>query len=222
MHLSRFVSALIGIAIAAPAAADVTVRSRMVEQESGGRITDVTEYRKGLKIRTDSSSPGITSASVIMDLGTGRTIMLWHDSKTATEHNLDGNPNAPGASKVSASAPTITPTSQTRTIAGSTCTVMEGSLGLVKDGPGQADFVRIHRAMAKRVRESNPVLTMDVTTAELGVTFASEMTVSVGGNEPNAERRKMASTTTEVTSISTTPIADSVFEIPPGYTVTKR
>lgn len=45
---------------------------------------------------------------------------------------------------------------------------------------------------------------------------------SVGGNAPNAERRKIASYTTEVTSISTEPIPDSIFEIPRGYTVTRR
>jgi len=74
----------------------------MVEQENGGRTTDVTEYRKGLRVRTDSSSPGIASASMIQDVGTGRTIMLWHDSKTATEHDFYETPALRGSGGVSA------------------------------------------------------------------------------------------------------------------------
>jgi hypothetical protein len=43
------------------------------------------------------------------------------------------------------------------------------------------------------------------------------MTVSVGANAPNAERRKIGSHTMEVTSISAESIPDSAFEIPTGY-----
>jgi hypothetical protein len=243
MHASRLLlSAVFSAVIAAPAAADVTVRSRMAEREDGGRITEITEYRKGLKIRTDSSSPGLTRASAIIDMGTGHTIMLWHDSKTATEHNFYQTPDVPGSDKVVGSPPSMTPTSQTRAVAGSTCTVyqvrssvstifmkttepvifaMEGSICVVKDGPGQADFVRILRAMAERAPESNSMLKMNLGIAELGVPFASDMTITIGGTEPNAEQRKVSSTTTEVTSISTAPIPDSMFDIPPGYTLTK-
>ena len=48
------------------------------------------------------------------------------------------------------------------------------------------------------------------------------MTLSVGANAPNAPRHKIGSHTMEVTSVSTAPIPDSTFEIPAGYTVTKR
>jgi hypothetical protein len=99
---------------------------------------------------------------------------------------------------------------------------MEGSACLVKDGPGQADILRIHRALAERGRDENPMLTMNLELAARGVPFASEMTVSAGGNAPNAERRKIGSNTTEVTSISTESIPDSIFEIPTGYRVSKR
>ena len=43
---------------------------------------DATGYRKGLKLRTDSTSNGV-SMSTIIDLSRGRMIMLWHHSKTA-------------------------------------------------------------------------------------------------------------------------------------------
>ena len=244
MRVLRFVAfAVTSAAVAAPVSADVTVRSRIVVEDNGPRITEVTEYRKGLKIRTDSTEPGMTSASMILDVGTGRTVMLWHDSKTATEHDFYQTPGPPAQRSVSATPPSITPTSQTREIAGSTCTVyqvrvsfpmggiemselatmfMEGSVCLVKDGPGQADFLRIHRALAERGRDENPMLTMNLELAARGVPFASQMTVSAGGNAPNAERRKIGSNTTEVTSISTESIPDSIFEIPTGYTLTKR
>ena len=230
-------SAVIGAAIPAPASADVTFRSKLVQEENGGRVTDVTEYRKGLKIRTDSSGPGMMNVSMIMDAGTGRTVMIWHDSKTATEHNVP-----PAPESVPPVRHSITPTSQTREIAGWRCTVyqvrtsspmgrievsepatlfMEGSTCLVKDGPGQADYVRIHRATAERARAANPML-MNIEAAELGVPFASEMTLSVGADTPKAPRHKIASHTMEVTSVSTAPIPDSIFEIPAGSTVTRR
>ena len=243
MRIIRFVASAIAYAvIAAPATADVTVRSRTV-QEDTGRITEVIEYRKGLKMRTDSSSPGMTRASIILDAGMGREVMLWHDSKTATEHDFYQVPRLAARASVPATPPSITPTSETREIAGSTCrvyqvrasfpmggiemsgpatAVMEGSICLVKDGPGQADFVQIHRALAERARGEDSHLMTPLDVAALGVAFASEITVSVGGNAPNAERRTFLSHTTEVTSISTEPIPDSIFEIPAGYTVTKR
>ena len=175
-----FATAVISAAIPAPASADVTLRSRLVQEENGGRVTDVTEYRKGLKIRTDSSGPGMINVSMIMDAGTGRTVMLWHNSKTATEHSVP-----PAPESVPLVRPSITPTSQTREIAGWRCTVyqvkssspmgrievsepatifMEGSTCLVKDGPGQADFVRLQRAEAERARTANPMLTMNLAT----------------------------------------------------------
>lgn len=245
MGLIRFVvCAAIGAALASPVSADVTVRSRVVEQGNGGRTSEVTEYRKGLKMRTDSSSPGITNASIILDAGTGRMVMLWHDSKTATEHDFYEPPRGPAPpANSSAAPPSLTRTSRTREIAGSTCTVyqfratiplggfemsepasalIEGSTCLVKDGPGQADFLRIQRAIADHRPNADPLLTISLETAALGVAFASEMTISIGGNAPTDEKRQIGHHTREVTSISTEPIPDSVFGIPPGYTVAKR
>ena len=99
--------------------------------------------------------------------------------------------------------------------------VLEGSTCLVKDGLGQAEFVRMHRAAVARARDANPMPIINLKMAELGVPLASEMTVSIGANAPNAQRQKMGYTM-EVTSVSMAPIPDSTFEIPAGYTVTKR
>jgi hypothetical protein len=74
---------------------------------------------------------------------------------------------------------------------------------------------------SRMVQEGSGSPVTDVTAA-LGLLFASEMTVSIAANAPDAERHKIASHTMEVTSISTESIPDSIFEIPPGYTVTRR
>ncbi len=235
--------AALGTAIAAPVTADVTVRSTVVQEGTYNLTSEVTEYRKGLKMRTDSVAPGMTNASIIVDAGTGRTLMLWHDSKTATEHDFYAPPRGPAPANGSTPPPSIIRTSQTRTIAGSTCTVyrfrssaplggfemsepatmvMEGTMCLVKDGPVQADFLRIHRAIAERRGKSDPMLMTGLQAIALGVPFASDATMSVGGTAPNAEMREIGRQSMEVTSISTESIPDSVFEIPPGYTVTKR
>ena len=67
----------------APASADITLQMKARGQMLGTVAEDATEYRKGLKVRTDSTSNGV-STSTIMDLSKGRMIMLWHHSKTAT------------------------------------------------------------------------------------------------------------------------------------------
>ena len=100
--------------------------------------------------------------------------------------------------------------------------VMEGSMCLVKNAPGQADFARLARAMAERGVVADPQSGIQREIAELGVPYARELTVSLGANVPGAPMHKIASHTIEVNSVSTDPIPDSLFEIPAGYTVTMR
>ena len=84
MSVLRLIApAVICAAFAAPVSADVTMRMTMLEREIDGRVTSVTEYRKGLKMRTDSSGDAITSNSMILNLETGLVISLWHDGKRA-------------------------------------------------------------------------------------------------------------------------------------------
>ena len=75
-------AALICAAPATPASADVTLQRKVRGQMLGTVAEDATEYRKGLKLRTDSTS-NVVSMSTIIDLSKGRMIMLWHHSKTA-------------------------------------------------------------------------------------------------------------------------------------------
>jgi hypothetical protein len=244
MSVMRLIaSAVICVAVAAPVSADVTLRMTMVESAFDGRVTSVTEYRKGLKMRTDSSGAAIASNSVILNLETGLVIMLWHDGKSADVIDFRRMASPLGKNEVTQS---ITPTTQSRQIAGSTCTVynvrsavrmaermiemaepiaivMEGSMCLAKNAPGQADFARLSRAMAERaVPVPDPQSAIQQQIAELGVPYATELTVSLGANVPGAEMHKIGTHTTEVSSVSTTPIPDSMFEIPADYKVTQR
>jgi hypothetical protein len=241
MSVIRLVAAVVICAvIATPASADVTLRLTLIETDLG-RTIDVTEYRKGLKIRTDSSGGGIASVSMIQDAGTGRVVMLWHDGKGAEVHDLKQMPA--GSGSVPQVQQSITPTVRSRQIAGSTCTVydvkssveagrmetvepmtivMEGSMCLVKNGPGHEDFARLYRAMANSAPASDPTLAIKRQMAELGVPFAMDLTMSVGGNGPTGQMIKIGTHTTEVSSVSAAPIPDSIFEIPAGYTVTTR
>jgi len=233
MLLSRLIaSALICAATATPASADVTLRMKATGQLVASAGAEATEYRKGLKMRSDSTSNDF-SMSTIIDLAAGRMIMLWHHSKTATVtepkqiFEFFSKDNAP------VERPSITPTTQSRQIAGWTCTVhnikgsystrkmdmvpptmmTQGTICLVKDGPGQADYAVFYKAA-----EGNPQLFDPV----LGVPFAMEMTISFRGDDPTLGVMEWGTYGMEVTSVSTAPIPDSMFEIPADYTVTKR
>jgi hypothetical protein len=54
------------------------------------------------------------------------------------------------------------------------------------------------------------------------VPFATETTISFKGDEPTSGVMEWGTYTTEVISVSTAPIPDSMFEIPADYTVTRR
>jgi hypothetical protein len=114
--------------------------------------------------------------------------------------------------------------------------VLSGPQCLVKNGPGHADFVAFYLAASEgggfldaNQAKGQPAMARAMTDmyrkmSELGVPFATEMTVGIEGEGPMAEAmKKMATTiTTEVTSISTEPIPADVFEVPAGYKVKKR
>ena len=244
MSLTRLIApAVICAAIVAPVSADVTLRMTVTDKENG-RVTNVTEYRKGLKLRTDSSGGGLSSVSTIENAETGLFIRLWHDGKGAEVFDLKAMaPLAEG--KPSEITQSITPTTRSRQIAGSTCTVyeikttvrmaermpemtepaaflMEGSVCVVKNAPGQEDYARVSRAMTEAAASKDPQAAIQRQVAELGVPYATELTLSIGANLPGAELHKVVSHTMEVTSVSIDSIADSLFEMPAGYTVRKR
>ena len=238
MSVIRLIApALVCGALATPVSADVTLRVKRITGLSGERQSEGTEYRKGLKWRMDSTYDG-GSVSTIYDLGTGRAAMLWHNAKRAYLSDSKQELESFAKRGFPATKVSIMPTGQSRQIAGSTCTVhrvkasyaysemertpamtmvMEGSICVVKNGPGQADFSAFYRA------SSESVWVLERQMAELGVPFATELTTSVGGDTPMGEMMKAIDThTTEVSSVSTAPIPDSMFEIPADYEVIKR
>jgi len=232
MSVNRlFAAALMCAATATPASADVTLQFKGRGQILGSDAQDATEYRKGRKVRTDSTSNGVPTSSII-DLDAGRMILLWHDSKRADVIERKDLAELFSERNVPPVKPTITPTTESRQIAGWTCIVhnvtathaveklhmvppvmvTQGTMCLVKNGPGLADYSAFYQALGK----STPF------DPSLGVLFAQEITISFKGAESTSELMDAGTYAMEVTSVSTAPIPDSMFEIPADYSVTKR
>jgi Domain of unknown function (DUF4412) len=249
---------LLCLALAAPATADVTTKHKSGGKGMGGVIAgEMTQYVKGLKMRTDQNMAG-QQTTTIMDVAAKQMIVLYHDKKEANVFDmtkLSANMAKMPVTDIKAS---ITPTGQTRQIAGATCTVydvkvtapmalradagltlvMSGPHCLAKNGPGQADYKAIYRAVAEngfflgdpaqasaQPSQAKAMTEMYSKMAELGMPYAAEMNITFEGSGPMAAMMsKMGgnSITNEITSVSTEPIPDSTFEVPAGYKVNKR
>ena len=111
---------------------------------------------------------------------------------------------------------------------------MSGPYCLVKNGPGQADYAAFYKAAAEkglvfgdpRAAKASPtpraMTEMYRKMSELGVPFAMDMTIKTQGDGPMAaimSKMGNAGMTTEVTSVSTDTIPDSMFGIPAGYKI---
>lgn len=250
---------LLCCAIAAPALADVTLKSKGSGTGMIGAVSgDMTQYVKGLKIRIDQTTGKGRQTTTIIDILARQMIVLDHDKKEADIINMTSLADSLGKAGASDIATSITPTSQTRQIAGQPCTVyelkvavpmqigasamkmvMSGPQCLVKNGPGHADYAAFYRAAAEKgffldaaQAKSRPAMAKAMTDmykqmADLGVPFATEMNMSIDAGEsggPMAEMMKKMNNTisTEVTSVSTATIEATVFDVPPGYKVSKR
>lgn len=162
---------LIATLTAAPAAAQVTITQTTSGSGGGQNLAGETvQYIKGTKMRTDQTMGG-KKTSVIIDVDAQQMIVLDHGKREATV--TDMRQVAQDLAKIQAEdvKASITPTSQTRQIAGSTCTVhnmsvevparvggsgddllvtMQGPVCLVKGGPGAADFQAFYAAAAEK------------------------------------------------------------------------
>ena len=226
---SRLIAATaICASTATTALADVTLRYKTTSQPVGSGTMDTTEYRKGLKLRMDIGP----NDSQIIDAGAGRSVILFHATKIAEVTVWKPGESLPNGS-VPEDKPTYTPTPQTRQIAGSTCIVhnftwlyrlpsakmgpsialMHGTMCLVKDPPGQADFAAFYQATGN----ISPVWPDPA----IGVLFASEIAIDFKGDRPEANVTASPNVV-ELVSISTAPIPDSLFEIPADYKVVTR
>jgi hypothetical protein len=244
---------ILAAAVTSPAAADVTVNQKTTGKGPIGAAAsgDSVQYVKGSKMRLDQSR-GDDQISTIIDADAQRMISLNHKKKEADIYDMAKM--AADLQKVQASdiKANVTPTTQTRQIAGQTCTVhnieieismamgnnpmsmvMAGPACLVKDAPGAKDYETFYKtAVEKGLFFSDPrqakaqpgqakgMARLYQEMASRGIPYAQEFTMKFQGNEMMAGMmNKMGGTsmTTEVTSVSTAPLSDSLFEIPAGY-----
>jgi hypothetical protein len=258
MNLLRSTSMLgVCLALAAPATADVTVIQKVNGKAMGAAMSgESTQYIKGTQMRTDQKV-GRDDTSTIIDAASGRMMSLNHSKREAEIYDMAQMSQE--LAKISAAdiEASLTPTAQTRQIAGATCTVhemqmrvpmmagaagmtvmMSGPVCIAKDAPGAADYAAFYRAAADnglffgdpRAAKAQPGQTKGMTQlyremADRGVPYAMEMNVKIEGSGPMAgimARMGGSSMTSEVLSISTDPIPDSLFEVPTGYKVRNR
>lgn len=167
----RFVGiSLLCSALTSTAFADVTLKGKASATGMVGAMAgDTVQYVKGLKMRTDQTSGQGRRTTTIIDVAARQMIVLDNDAKEAEVidmTSLSESLNKVGASEITTS---ITPTGQTRTVAGQSCTVhdlkiavpmqmgqakmtmvMSGPQCLVKNGPGQSDIQAFYRAASEK------------------------------------------------------------------------
>ena len=242
------------LAVTSVAHADVTLKQKTGgKMAMGGSATgESTQYIKGMRMRLDHGMTG-SPESQIIDLTSQQMIVLNPKRREADVYDMTKLKEQ--LSKVTGSdvQARLTPTTQTRQIAGSTCTVhnmqvsvptemggekinfvISGPVCLSKDAPGRSDFAALYKSGAffgdPRTAKAQPGQASGLAMlyremASLGVPLAQEMNIKFEGSGPMAGMMaKMggSSLTTEVVSISTEPIADTIFEIPAGYKINNR
>ncbi len=158
--------------VAAPAAADVTVtatttgKAPMVGDLNGTQTTRI----KGNRMRIDSVH-GDKATALILDIDGQRMISIDDKKREATILPAAKLQEVLSKTTTGEVKATVTPTAETKTIAGITCTVhqvtvevpfsmggpeaqmalaMAGPACLSKEAPGYADYVRLYTAVADK------------------------------------------------------------------------
>ncbi len=164
---------LLAAGLAAPAAADVTVKQTTSGKGMGmsGKIAGTT-YIKGLKMRTDSVM-GDTTRTMLFDIDAQKLYMfdskkkeadVWDMAAFAGEMTKTVDTNDVKAS--------LKPNGQTKTLLGKTAAgydmsismptavggdknmkmdvTLQGPIWIVKDAPGSADYVAFYKAAAEK------------------------------------------------------------------------
>jgi hypothetical protein len=152
-------SAVVCLAMASPVSADLTLKSTGSGTGMLGAVSgEMTQHFKQAKLRIDQTTGG-RQVSTIIDANVRQLVMLDHEKKQADV--IDMASVGESLSKIGATdiQTSVTPTKETRQIAGATCTVydvkvsvpmkmggtavnmvMSGPNCLVKNGPGHADL----------------------------------------------------------------------------------
>lgn len=169
--MQRLVCALVVlVSLAAPAAADVTLR-QVTSGMGPGMTATGTTYIKGLRMRTDTVLGG-TTRTVVFDLVGQRQISYDSTRQDAEVFDLSGLPPADVVTDRTRTRASITPTGQTRVIDGRradaytlSATIagqpgpmpdlrvtvsIAGTAWVVRDAPGAAEWAAFYRAVAER------------------------------------------------------------------------
>jgi hypothetical protein len=249
-HVWRLVPVTaLALAIAAPASADVTIKSKMTMQAMGQTMaSESTLMIKDGFMRTDMSVNGMPQTSII-DLNGHRYITLDPRNRTATVMSADAMKAQMEQAGAGDMTMDITPTGDTKTVAGMSCAgytinvsmpmnmggqamtmTMTGPSWSAKDVPGAEDFF----AFMKLASEAGMLLVnpgqqgqanageLMRKMAEAGLPCASELEVGMaGGGEMAAMMSQMgkSSMVNETVSVSTDTLDEALFAIPDGYTV---
>jgi opacity protein-like surface antigen len=248
--------AFLTVCLASPSVfADVTIKQQNSGKGLGASGSgETTQYIKGLRMRTDSTMGGNTTT--IIDAGAEQMISIDHGKKEATivdMKKISAEIATISATEITAS---MTPTGQTRQIAGASCSVHDMKIGvpmkmgndtitivmagpacLVKGAPGAADYAAFFKAYAEknlfmdpRAAKGQPAQAKGMTRmytemAERGFPLAFDAQIKFEGSGMMASMmNKMGGVTmsTEVVSVATDSIPDSMFEVPAGYKTKKQ
>jgi Domain of unknown function (DUF4412) len=155
-------------AMAAQAAADVTIKQKVTGTGMMASSGDGSQYIKGTRMRMDQTAGG-NETSTIIDANTQQMIVLNHKRREAEVHDMTKLVADMSKLPISDVKTSITPTKQSRQIAGYTCTVhdmqvsvpttmgpeqvtfvLAGPICLVKNGPGAADFAAFFKAASDK------------------------------------------------------------------------
>ena len=155
---------------ASPVSADVTLKSKSSGKGMvGAMVGDMTQYVKGTRTRTDQTAGAGKQTSTIIDAAAQKMIVLDHDKKQADVLDMTAIGNSMAKAGMADMNVTITPTNETRQIAGTACQVydlkvvvpmqmgnggmtmvMTGPQCLAKDAPGHADFMAFYKAASEK------------------------------------------------------------------------
>jgi hypothetical protein len=166
-RILMFVAVLAPLSISSPALADVTVTSHVTAKTGSG---ESISYVKGLKMRSDSTL-GTTQTSTIIDIEAQKFISIHHAKKEAQVISMvQFRENAAKAAPGAQPAATLTPTGETKEIAGRQCTgyttkvttplpvggdttskmVLSGPVFIAKGAPGTEDYLRFYSGAAEK------------------------------------------------------------------------
>ena len=157
------------LGLAIPAAADVTFKRKTDGKMMAGSMAGTSvQFMQGTRMRDDQTIGGMETSSII-DVGAQRMVTLNHKRREAEIYDMTRIGAELAKIQVSDVKASVTPTAETRQIAGIACTVhtmdvavpmdlggekmnvtMTGPVCLARNGPGHADVSAFYKAVADK------------------------------------------------------------------------